>query len=128
MEIDELVSVIEALSETYSELPMASYYYDDAQRDYEEACLEADRNLPGADPWLEDDAKYRMDKAEENLIRVEKNRDTLEADLIRRLGEPGTLTAIPQWNTTVVVLQNNEFLVNGNVVDELGVMLEWMGF
>lgn len=122
METAEVNRIANELCDIYSELMMAKYYLEDETQAYEEACAKADLNEPGADPWLEWDAKASLDKAEENWNRIEARRDEVEGQFIRGLGEPGTLSVIN--GNTVVVLLDNKFLVNGEILDDMDTIAE----
>jgi len=113
---EEVNRILDQLSEVMDELPMARYYLEDEMEHLE------DVDIPGADWDVVDVARAEVAKAEANWERLNDRKEELERGVIRRLGEPGTLTTFP-GGSTVVVLLDNQFLVDGEIVYDVESMV-----
>jgi hypothetical protein len=113
---EEVNRILVELSDIMDELPMARYWLEDSMEELENV------DTPGADWDVVDDARSETAKAEANWERLNNRKEELESRVIRELGEPGTLTTFPR-DTTVVVLLDNQFLVNGEIVYDVESMV-----
>ena len=117
---EEVNRILDELHDIVEELPMARYWLEDSMEELENV------DTQGADWDVVDEAKYELGKAEDNWDRLNGRKEELESRVIRGLGEPGTLTTFPGYDTTVVVLLDNKFLVNGEIVDDVEGLVSMM--
>jgi len=113
---EEVNRILDELSEVVDELSTARYWLEDSMEELENV------DTPGADWDVVDEAKYELGKAEDNWERLRGRKEELERGVVRGLGEPGTLTTFP-GGSTVVVLPDNGFLVDGEIVYDVESMV-----
>lgn len=106
---DEIKRWLEELAEDLDELPMAESYAERAKEDYEWAKEEAKGDA--------EDNRVAWREAEDRWLRLERRVAQATSELKGLFGGVGNLTS---WDGfTVLVLEGDEYLVNGVVV-ELG--------
>ena len=115
---EEIKWRMEGLAEDLDELPMAESYAERAKEDYEWAKEEAKGAQIGGEKWrVEQDNRVAWREAESRWRRLEERVAQATSEFKGLFGGVGNLTS---WDGfTVLVLEGDEYLVNGVVV-ELG--------